>query len=93
MFFIFSNSISPYGTIPKILKNAQCRLAYDASKADLQATGSGRVIKKKAVGPLVTEFADDAASNPQVALTAAMSILEPLFKSKTAGGINILVGR
>lgn len=67
------------GTIPAILKQGQCRLAYDASQADLQATGSGRVVKKKTVGPLSTEY-DDSASNPQVNPTAALAILQPLFK-------------
>ena len=85
---LFSVDIS--GMIPGILKKAQCRLAFDASQNDLQATGSGRVVKKEGVGPLQVEYADDGASNPQVNLTAALTILEPLFKdSSTANGGNI----
>lgn len=92
--FLFGADVS--GLIPKILKQGQCRLAFDASQATLLATGSGRVVKKKGVGPLSVEYADDGASNPQVNLTAALTILEPLFKlSSTAngGGINISVDR
>ena len=71
------------GVIPKVLKQAQCRLAFDASQADLLATGSGRVVKKEGVGPLSVEYADDGASNPQAQLTAALTILDPLFKSSS----------
>ena len=85
------------GTIPKILKHGQCRLAYDASLADLQATGGGRVVKKEGVGPLSVEYGDDMASNPQVTPTAALSILAPLFNYETYGtggqGINICADR
>ena len=84
------------GMIPKVLKQAQCRLAFDASQADLLATGSGRVVRKEGVGPLSVEYADDGASNPQVALTAALTILDPLFKSSSTAngvGINICIDR
>ncbi len=79
------------GTIPDLLKRAQCQIAYDAIANDLQATTSGRVVKKEGVGPLQVEYAD-GESNPQVVLDKAISILKPLFKaSSTAngGGINI----
>lgn len=92
--FLFGADVS--GAIPKILKQAQCRLAFDASQADLLATGSGRVVKKEGVGPLQVEYGDDGASNPQVQLTAALTILDPLFKSSSVangGGINICVDR
>tara|TARA_R110000772_G_scaffold268565_2_gene396219 strand:- start:4739 stop:5254 length:516 start_codon:yes stop_codon:yes gene_type:complete len=85
------------GVIPKILKHGQCRLAYDASLADLQATGAGRVVKKEGVGPLSVEYGDDGASNPQVQLTAALTILAPLFNFTSTAiggqGINICVDR
>ncbi len=84
------------GTIPEILKQAQCRIAYDAIANDLQATGSGRVIKKEGVGPLVVEYGDDGVSDPQVNLDAALTILKPLLKSSstaTGGGININASR
>lgn len=92
---IFGNTISG-DTIPKTLKKAQCQLAFDAIENDLLATGSGRVIKKEGVGPLATEYGDDGASNPQVVLTAALTILKPLFKfnsNATGGSINVPVGR
>ena len=82
--------------IPVILKNAQCRLAFDAINGELLATGDGRVIKKEGVGPLQVEYGDDGASNPQVNLTAALTILDPLFKissNANGGGINICVDR
>ena len=83
-------------TIPKVLKQAQCRLAFDATQADLLATGSGRVVKKEGVGPLQVEYAEDGVSNPQAALTAALTILSPLFNlssNATGGGINIFATR
>ena len=83
------------GTIPGLLKTAQCRIAYEAISNDLQATTSGRVVKKEGVGPLVVEYAD-GVSNPQVFLDAALTILKPLLKSSstaTGGGININASR
>ena len=84
------------GTIPDILKQAQCRIAYDAIANDLQATGAGRVVKKEGVGPMVVEYADDGVSSPQVDLDAALTILKPLLTSAstaTGGGININTSR
>ena len=83
-------------SIPKILKQAQCQLAFDASENDLQATGSGRVILEEGVGPLRTKFDTDGASNPQVNPTAALKILAPLLDANSnvgGGNINIPVGR
>ena len=91
---VFDLDIS--GTIPDILKQAQCRIAYDAISNDLQATGAGRVIKKEGVGPLVVEYGDDGVSDPQVNLDAALTILKPLLNSgstATGGGININASR
>ena len=87
------------GTIPKVLKQAQCRLAFDASQADLLATGGGRVVRREGVGPLQVEYETNGPhgdSNPQVQLTAALTILDPLFNSSSTangGGINICVGK
>lgn len=84
------------GTIPAILKQAQCRIAYDAIANDLQATGAGRVVKKEGVGPMVVEYADDGVASPQVDLDAALTILKPLLKSSstaTGGGINFNASR
>ena len=82
-------------SIPKLLKTAQCRLAFDASQADLLTTGGGRIIKKEQVGPLVTEYDNDGVANPQVKLTQALAHLDPLFKSNASvkGRININVDR
>lgn len=91
---IFDLDIS--GTIPDILKQAQCRIAYDAIANDLQATGGGRVIKKEGVGPLVVEYGDDGVSDPQVNLDAALTILKPLLNTAstaTGGGINLNASR
>ena len=91
---LFGADIS--GTIPEILKQAQCRIAYDAIENDLQATGSGRVVKKEGVGPLVVEYGDDGVSDPQVNLDAALTILRPLLdtaSTASGGGINFNVSR
>lgn len=91
---LFATDIS--GTIPKILKNAQARLAYDAEQADLMPTGAGRVVLEEKVGPLATKYANDGVANPSLDLKAAFGILEPLLnESATLGGgsINIPVDR
>ena len=85
------NSILLYGAdisgiVPKVIKQAQCRLAFDASQGELLATGSGRVISKEQVGPLQNEYADDGEDNPQLQLTAALTILQPLFADGSAAG-------
>jgi hypothetical protein len=93
--YLYGESIAS-DAIPQILKDGQCRLAFDASQQDLLATGSGRVVKKEGVGPLVVEYGDDGASNPQANLTAALTILAPLFKeSSTAasGSFTFCVNR
>ena len=82
--------------IPKILKDGQCQLAFDASLTDLLATGAGRVIKKEGVGALQVEYGDDGVSNPQAQLSAALNILDPLFKESSnanGGGINVTAAR
>lgn len=92
-------SLDISGTIPKVLKQAQCRLAYDTTQADLLATGAGRITKSESVGPLEVEYETEGSNgtaNPQVILTAALTILSPLFsEGSTAmgGNINICVSR
>ena len=93
---VFGKDLS--GTIPKILKQAQCRLAFDAYENgnELIVNGDGLVVKKEEVGPLSTEFSDGGSSNPQIRLNAALTILDPLFNtpSNTLGGsINITASR
>ena len=82
--YLFGADVSD--TIPQILKDGQCRLAFDATQQTLLATGDGRVIKKEGVGPLQVEYGDDGASNPQANLTAALTILDPLFNNPSNGG-------
>tara|TARA_R100001530_G_scaffold131664_1_gene103489 strand:+ start:594 stop:1088 length:495 start_codon:yes stop_codon:yes gene_type:complete len=74
-------------TIPKIVKRAQCQLAVDAQTAALLAAGTGKEVIEKKVGPLSTKFAPNGATAPQYRPTAALAILEPLFKPH--GGINL----
>ena len=68
------------GEIPKVLKNGQIRLAVDANTNDLQAPGTGKEVIEKKVGPLTTKYNPNGATSPQFRPTAALSILQPLFK-------------
>ena len=93
--YLFSESIL-VSEIPQILKDAQCRLAFDVSLSELQSTGSGRVVVKEKVGPLETHYSNDGVSNQQINPTAAFAILKPLLNDVSTlggGGVNLLVGR
>ena len=89
----FGESIT--GEIPLVLKNAQCRLAYDWSKNDLQKTGTDREVLKTKLGPMEKQFAETGSTSPQFTPVAALDMLEPLFDSDSvaAGGFNIIVDR
>jgi hypothetical protein len=81
------------GTIPQILKDAQSRIAFDAVANTLQATGAGRVTKKEQVDKVGVEYAEDGVSNPQAQLTAALTILKPLFNESAGSGANLFAYR
>jgi hypothetical protein len=66
--------------IPKLLKDAQCRLVIElASGVDLHAVSDR--IKRKKVGPMETEYFEPSYGP---SIPAVDSLLEPLFK--TSGG-------
>ena len=77
--------------IPQRLKDAQCQLAADSNSSDLLAPGTGREVIEKKVGPLTTKWNPTGNSSPQYDPTAALSILDPLFKPGASGSsINLL---
>jgi len=88
---VFGSDVS--GEIPANLKKAQCRLAFDVSENDLQATGVDREVIKTKLGPLEKQYAPTGSTNYQFKPTAALSILEPLFSTAYQGGINIAIVR
>ena len=87
--YLFEKNIE--NTIPKILKKGQCQLAVDANSNTLQATGTGREVKKTKVGSLEKEYATNGSVSPQIVPAAALTILDPLFKA--GGGINLFATR
>ena len=67
-------------TIPKELKDAQCRLACEqASGVDIMPTKTGPFVTEETVGPLTTKY--DAAQGTGTApdMTAVDALLAPLF--------------
>jgi hypothetical protein len=84
--YLFRDSIS--GEIPKILKNGQIQLAIDANTNDLLAPGTGKEVIEKKVGPLTTKYSPNGATSPQFRPTAALAILQPLFRA--SNGFNLL---
>ena len=75
--------------IPARLKDGQCQLAVDANSNTLLAAGSGREVIEKKIGPLTTKWNPTGNSSPQYDPTAALAILDPLFKAASSG-INLL---
>lgn len=80
--YLFGSS-APLGTtsIPAILKQAQCQLAFDASQTTLQPTGEGRQVIEKQTDVLITKWSDTRASTIQPVFNKAMGILAPLLRS------------
>lgn len=78
------------GAIPDALKDAQCQLAFDAGSNDLQAAGNGREVIEKKVGPLTTKWNPSGNTTPQYTPTAALALLEPLFRASSGPGINLI---
>lgn len=71
-------------SIPQVLKDAQCQLAYDASKTDLQPTGEGRQVIMKQVDVIVTQWSDTKSSTVQPVFNKAMAILAPLLRTTSS---------
>lgn len=94
--YVYNTDLS--GEIPKQLKDAQSRLAYDITQNTLLTTGEGRSTKKEKVSSVEVEYQDDGVSNAQATPTAALTILAPLFHSGSqysilGHNINICVDR
>lgn len=71
--------------IPALLLKAQCQLAVDAVSVALLPTSSGKEVIRKKVDVLETEYAPTGKAVDLPVLTAALAILEPLFKSGSSG--------
>lgn len=78
--------------IPALLKDAQCQLAYDASKATsgLQPTGDGREVILKTVDVLTTQWAPRGSGTVRPVLNKALDILAPLLKGGLMGQLSTL---
>jgi len=81
------------GEIIQRMKDAQCQLAVDASSNDLLAPGDGREVVEKKVGPLTTKWNAGGSTATHYSPTAAIAILEPLFKAGASSSINLLAYR
>lgn len=68
-------------TIPKELKDAQSRLAFDVSSGvDLMPTTSGKYAKREKVGDLEVEYSETLSTSQQPTLTVVDNLLAPLLK-------------
>lgn len=82
-----AEAVLPWGValtedaIPVQLKQAQCRLAYDAITLELQPNGDGREVVRRKVDVLETEYAQRGTSALLPTLTQALNILQPLLKN------------
>lgn len=82
----FDDEAYPDNAIPRNLKTAQIRLAFEVlSGRDLMPTISGTaedfVVKEK-VGPIETEYADPTKFSGMATFTAVDSLLAPLLGDK-----------
>lgn len=68
-------------TIPKELKDAQCRLAFEVSSGvDLMPTTFGKFAKKEKVGDLEVEYSEGLSTSQQPSLTVVDNLLAQLMK-------------
>lgn len=67
--------------IPKELKDAQCRLAFEVSSGvDIMPTTSGKYAKREKVGDLEVEYSESLSTSQQPTLTVVDNLLAPLLK-------------
>jgi len=72
--------------IPSILKQAQIRLAMEASGGvDLMPTRSGAFVKKETVGPIETEYSEKIGISLDPEMSAVDALLAPLFAPRSVG--------
>jgi len=62
--------------IPEKLKQAQCRLAYEANSIDLLPTGNGREVIKEKVDVLEVQYAEKGTSVDKPTFTSVDSLLK-----------------
>lgn len=68
-------------TIPRELKDAQCRLAFEVSSGvDLMPTTFGKFAKKEKVGDLEVEYSEGLSTSQQPSLTVVDNLLAQLMK-------------
>ncbi len=68
-------------TIPRELKDAQCRLAFEVSSGvDLMPTTFGKFAKKEKVGDLEVEYSESLSTSQQPILTVVDNLLAQLMK-------------
>lgn len=68
-------------TIPRELKDAQCRLAFEVSNGvDLMPTTSGKFAKREKVGELEVEYSEGLSTSQQPSFTVVDNLLAPLLK-------------
>lgn len=80
------------GTIPNILKQAQCQIAIDIHGGlDLLPSSTGKEVLEEKVGPLQVKYAQAGTSAPQPKPIKAMAMMQPLFKSSS--GVNARIIR
>lgn len=77
--------------IPDRLKTAQCQLAYDSTKVELQPTGTGREVIATKVDAIETRYAQRNSGSIRPELNKAEDILKPLLS--TSGGFGLSVVR
>lgn len=69
-------------TLPAPLVKALCQLACYADLTELMPSGDGREVIRKKIGPLETQYSESGGgANPQPALTAFWSFLDPLINN------------
>lgn len=81
---LFNDWIS--GTIPDILKDAQCQIAADIHGGlSLLASSEGKEVIEEAVGPLRTKYRSSGTSTPAAVPAKALAMLQPLFSGNLSG--------
>ena len=63
-------------TIPEKLKQAQCRLAFEAVSTDLLPTGNGREVLREKVDVLEVQYAEKGTSVDKPTFTSVDSLLK-----------------
>jgi len=66
----------PSDEVPEKLKQAQCRLAYEANSTDLLPTGNGREVIKEKVDVLEVQYAEKGTSVDKPTFTSVDSLLK-----------------